>query len=122
MLTDSARTDPAQAIFQLAHEVVHLLAPTGRYETVVFEEGLATLFSNEMAEKHGSLMRADRPDYLDAADLVRRFLTQYPDGVRAIRAQQPSFNKFTLDIVCRICPEIPKWLAEAMCLPFRASQ
>jgi hypothetical protein len=53
ILTDSARKDPPQAIFQLAHEVVHLLAPIGKGGAIIFEEGLATLFAHEMAPRYG---------------------------------------------------------------------
>jgi hypothetical protein len=48
MLSDAARMNPRQAVFQLAHEVIHLLAPLGRRGGLVIEEGLAT--ANSRAE------------------------------------------------------------------------
>ena len=51
VLTEAARFDPAEALFELAHETVHMLAPTsGRSEAPVFEEGLATLFAHEKSQ------------------------------------------------------------------------
>lgn len=80
-LGEEARNDPAQAVFQLAHEVVHLLAPTGKADAPVFEEGIATVFSEEMAEAEGSAVRNRHSDYEKAARLVRQFIAKYPNGI-----------------------------------------
>jgi len=44
-LTQEASIDEKEALFQLSHEVIHLLSPAGSEGTTVFEEGLATYFS-----------------------------------------------------------------------------
>lgn len=65
-LSLEARDRPHQAVFQLAHEVIHLLSPTGKTGTNVFEEGLATLFADEMAPKWGSSWYTGDETYLRA--------------------------------------------------------
>jgi len=118
MLSESASTDPARAIFQLAHEVVHLLSPTGVRNAPIFEEGLATLFADEMAAAEGSWLRNEDIHYNNAAVKVRQFIEQNPDGVRSIRMEEPSFTKFTPDLILRICPQTSEELANSLCLPF----
>ena len=44
-LTKSASKNEKEALFQLSHEVIHLLSPAGTDGSSVFEEGLATYFS-----------------------------------------------------------------------------
>ena len=44
-LTQKASTDEKEALFQLSHEVIHLLSPAGTEGSSVFEEGLAAYFS-----------------------------------------------------------------------------
>ena len=57
MLSDAARMDPRRAVFQLAHEVIHLLAPLGRRNGLVIEEGLATANSRAAAGNDRDLAR-----------------------------------------------------------------
>jgi hypothetical protein len=44
-LTKNASKNEKEALFQLSHEVIHLLSPAGKEGSTVFEEGLATYFS-----------------------------------------------------------------------------
>ena len=44
-LTKKASQDKKSAIYQLSHEVIHLLSPAGRDGSSVFEEGLAVYFA-----------------------------------------------------------------------------
>jgi hypothetical protein len=48
-LSVNCLTDLPRACYQLAHECIHLLAPTGRQNANNLEEGLATLFSEDYA-------------------------------------------------------------------------
>src|SRR5208337_1006395 len=50
-LTTSAMNDEIQALYQLAHECVHLLDPVVFGLASVFEEGVATLLSAEYARR-----------------------------------------------------------------------
>src|SRR5882757_1950178 len=44
-LTQSTALDLRQGIFQLSHEIVHVISPNGQPTTTNLEEGLATWFS-----------------------------------------------------------------------------
>src|SRR5437763_183874 len=44
-LADNALENTALAVYQLAHETIHLLSPTGTANAPVLEEGLATAFA-----------------------------------------------------------------------------
>jgi len=44
-LTKKASQDKKSALYQLSHEVIHLLSPAGKDGSTVFEEGLAVYFA-----------------------------------------------------------------------------
>jgi len=70
ILTDSAREDPPQAVFQLAHEVVHILSPTGGANAPVVEEGLSALFQERANEIYGLNLRLVSKPYIKAQKLI----------------------------------------------------
>lgn len=81
--------DPNQAYFQLAHEVIHLLSPTGSGGTIVLEEGLAHIFSTDMSALNGICYNSFIPAYDSAADLLRPLLSSDPEFIRKIRQIEP---------------------------------
>lgn len=92
-LSRSAATNERQALFQLAHEVVHLLSPAGPgARASVLEEGLATHASLEYL---AAIDRPVTPGYIDAPRYERAYrlvaaLARRPDfatGIRALRAR-----------------------------------
>jgi len=119
MLTESARLDWRRAVFQLSHEVIHLLSPHGDRGAHTIEEGLATAFSHEIPSLFGSTYRSNMDSYSNAEMLVRNFLTLDPDGIRRLRTQEPSFREFTPELICRVCPSVPPNLGVALCQPFK---
>jgi hypothetical protein len=118
MLTESARHNPSQAIFQLAHETIHLLSPLGKRAATVFEEGLATAFADDMSPRYGSTCYTNHPSYLTAKSLTVQFLLIYPDGIKHMRGRVQSFNQFTIPLIMDVCPTTPVELAVALCQPF----
>ncbi|WP_146221709.1 hypothetical protein [Komagataeibacter oboediens] len=52
LLSDECKQDVSRAIFQLAHECMHLLSPSGSRDATLLEEGLATSFQMEIAETY----------------------------------------------------------------------
>jgi hypothetical protein len=118
-LSFNARHDPGRAMFQLAHEVIHLLAPTGGRHAPAFEEGLATIFSEEIAKKFGIQYRYDGPDYIYCKLITNEFLNLYSEaGIRLLRKRERSFHLFTPEILQTVFPSVPDKLAINLCEPF----
>jgi hypothetical protein len=97
-LSVNAVTDHACALYQLAHECVHLLSPTGAALAPVLEEGLATVYSeNYIKSKLNLNNMTNLPSYINAATKVRQLLDQYPDAINCLRKIQPAFSKMTIN-------------------------
>lgn len=94
MLTESARSDYKQAIFQLAHEVVHLLSPSGGANAPVVEEGLAAIFQQRANENYNLGYSIKHPAYLKAAKAANKLLQRDPRIVRQLREKEPAFYKW----------------------------
>ena len=107
-LTMNAACDFRRALYQLAHETVHLLSPTGERNSINFEEGVATWFSNYYLKRLGyeEILLSNENDkaYIRPLNLVKPFLDKDPCLVKRIRKKQPSFHKMTVD---DIRPEFP---------------
>lgn len=95
ILTDDAREDPAQAIFQLAHEVMHLLSPTGGANAPVIEEGLSALFQERANEIYDLNLRIISKPYIEATKLTNQLLRGQPQIIKQLRAIEPAFHKWT---------------------------
>ncbi|MEM7288963.1 MAG: hypothetical protein AAF412_01115 [Pseudomonadota bacterium] len=95
ILTDSARTDTDQAIFQLAHEVFHLLSPSGGARAPVVEEGLAAIFQQNASEKYDLGYKLVSKPYLEAARLTNQLLKRDPDIIKRLRSKTPAFFDWT---------------------------
>jgi hypothetical protein len=71
-LSESTKTDLTNGIFQLSHESVHRLSPTGDNVTNNLEEGVAVYYSKIALEAH-----TGNNDYFDHALATTKF-TGYP--------------------------------------------
>ncbi|MBI1676304.1 hypothetical protein [Shewanella sp. DW31] len=97
-LNVNALNNEVLAHYQLAHEVVHLLAPDGKREAPVIEEGLATLYSEDyIAREYQASGYTNMASYVDAAKNVRDLLAFDKEAIKKLRAIQPSFKKMTQD-------------------------
>ena len=99
-LAQNIRDNVCFACFQLAHEAVHLLSPTGTPHTRYLEEGLAAVYSVRFMDEHfpghNIVISNDPADpYLRAVYLVDPFLNAYPDAIKKLRAIEPCFNAMT---------------------------
>lgn len=93
-LAPNALQDTVLACYQLAHESVHLLAPTGRKAAPVIEEGLATVFSEDyVQQKFYRTGLTNMRSYIEAAALVRELLLIAPDAIPRLRSIQPAFTE-----------------------------
>ncbi|MHC2278077.1 hypothetical protein ACVME8_004688 [Bradyrhizobium diazoefficiens] len=118
VLTELARQDVKRALFQLSHETIHLLSPTGGAEAPVIEEGLATMFSNQISARYGLGFSYDVQSYVTAANLTEALLAMYPDGIKRARERETSFTKFTPQLIQETCPNVPSEMAARLCQPF----
>ena len=119
MLSLDAAEQPNRALWQLAHECVHLLAPSGGSHAPVVEEGLAFLFAKEASMEWGyGFEHDDSVKYIEAAETTRTWTEVFPQGIVQTRLLEPCFTKWTPEIICRACVGVASDLAVALCKPF----
>lgn len=109
-LSTKAAEDSTQCIFQLAHEVCHLLYPTANRQTgclpptIVLNEGVSTYFSLLICERLKgtetyqtalSSLRSASPSYYQAMLLTDCLLSEDPDTIKKVRSVQPMLNDVT---------------------------
>jgi hypothetical protein len=118
-LSPEAKASFPQAIFQIAHEVIHLLSPTGGAHANILEEGLAEHFSESYASAAtGTPWHPTTAAYTVARDLVRKLLAFDSDAVRKIRKHEPCMSNFTPEVILAHVSGVPKELADRLCVPF----
>ena len=90
-----AATNMSKACYQLAHETIHLLSPSGGQNATNFEEGVACYFAayymNNAMNKPA--WRPDLPSYRCALELIELHLNNDLGCVRRLRDRQPSLSK-----------------------------
>lgn len=120
VLSESCRADVDRAIFQLAHEAVHLLSPSGSQNAPVVEEGLATLFAAEVSLRHCLGMHSDGlRSYTQAAMLTRFLLDIDPTIIRRAREQNPYFYEWTSETLSNLIDHKDiSLLADVLCRRF----
>lgn len=103
-LSKECINDFDRALYQLSHEVIHLLGPTTGCNANNLEEGLATWFSEEYCRREtGRTISAGMPCYQRASDLVQRMLRENPNCIKAMRREERSFRNITEQIVQNHC-------------------
>jgi len=119
-LTQSAATNERQALFQLAHEVVHLLSPAGPgARASVLEEGLATYTSLEYL---AAIDMPVSPAYIDAARYQAAYrsvarLARRPDfanGIKALRSRHGRLSGLKAIDLQRVWPGLDGREARAL--------
>ncbi len=119
-ISPACATDMERACFQMAHEAVHLLSPSGEQRTIVLDEGLATHFSIRYMREHlYSDWYADVESYRSACCLTEQLLALDSGIIRTIRQHQPSLPHVTADDICNAHPAVPHELAVAVTQPFQ---
>ena len=103
---------PAQderfACYQLAHEVVHTLAPQVGTPANVLEEGVAVWFARRYVKDNFDFnIDAGRPSYDDACKLVDQMLSRDEQAIRKLRSVEPLFKRMTIQTFRKagvVCP------------------
>ena len=94
-LSLSAAADMSQACYQMAHEVVHLLAPSGGANSNNLEEGIACHFSayymKEVLKQPN--WQPTLPSYKRALEQVAPLVDADINCIRRLRKIQPSLSK-----------------------------
>jgi hypothetical protein len=87
--------DFVRTCYELAHECIHLLAPSGGPGANVLE-GVATFFSSLYVKETFAVdFHPVLESYRLAGELVEKSLASEPDAIRSIRQRQPAFSKVT---------------------------
>ena len=92
-----------QACYQLAHECVHLLCPTGGAEASYLEEGLATYNSTYYMETEmgQSNWRATLPSYIRAEALVRKIMEADSGSIKRLRQTELNISAISANLLLR---------------------
>ncbi len=102
-ITNTAASDMNLACFQLSHEVIHLLSPSGGSNATNLEEGVAVYFSDyymkQVMKDNNDYLRGADEKYKKAFDIVRSVLDkpEYKYFIKDLRVHQPTFSKLTID-------------------------
>lgn len=111
---------PLTAYFQLAHECIHLLDPTGGVPKAnVLEEGLAMSFQRSyMKTVFQADMEASLSNYADARVKVDELLALDPNVIRILRASGKKLPFLTAADIVAACPGASAEMAESLVAPF----
>jgi hypothetical protein len=115
-LSLEAVDDERKAVFQLAHECVHLLSPALPNQVTLLEEGLASHFSVEYVRTafnmDCSLWVTGR--YAEAMAAADALLRLEPTAIRTLRAREPMISQITATMLREACPALPQEAAQSL--------
>jgi hypothetical protein len=119
-LARRCESDCLEALYELAHECIHLLSPTGGMDVTVLEEGLAVYFAElHLREEHGvPKYPTTQATYTEARQAVQRLLSIDASVIRALRQRQPALSRVTAQDLLACNRAVPRDLAERLCEPF----
>ena len=124
-LSPSAMQYPDQALHQIAHEVIHLLAPVRNPPANLLEEGLAVHFSIYGPEYSDPHYRNDARKWIETRDDAKNFrdalhyfeeLTGIePDAISKLRAIEKDFFSMDANLIRSVNPLVSEDLAKRLC-------
>ena len=103
-----AATNISQACYQMAHETVHLLAPSGGRNANNFEEGVACYFAADYmkCKFNQPNWSPTLPSYRCALEIIAPRLDEDIGCIRRLRNNQPSFRKMSKEAVSSEFPQL----------------
>ena len=116
-LSVEAMQDPTRALFQLAHECIHLLDPADG-GTNNLEEGIATLFQLECIKSIRADYSTGDVKYDAACSAVEQMLALQPNAARKLREIYGPWRHAKQFQISDVCPEITADLARFLSSPF----
>ncbi len=114
-ITLNCKQDFDRAIFQVAHEAIHCLSPTGNSTAIVLEEGLATYFSIEYLKENGHInIRSEKKNYREAKNLTEELLKIDPSIIKEIREKCFVISRIDRNLLLETNSKIPENLAQKL--------
>lgn len=111
--------DFPRMIYQVTHELIHLLAPTGGRTSTYLEEGLAVEFSQSYTLREtGRNIEPGMHSYKKARDGVRQLLESDPGCVLRMRAKEPCISKIGADVILAEVKDCPSDVAAFLATRF----
>lgn len=118
-ITIDCINDINRAVFQVAHEAIHCLSPTGTKAANVLEEGLASLFSIDYTYENGNgIWTLNDPKYEYASELVKQLISIDFEIIKKIREIQPTISLINKDLIMKINSNVPEKLADDLTKAF----
>ena len=107
-LNVSTATDMPKAYYQMAHETVHLLAPSCGRNANNFEEGVACYFAAYYMKYQFNQPNwsPTLPSYRCALEIIAPRLNEDIGCIRRLRKNQPSFRKMSKEAVSSEFPQL----------------
>lgn len=121
VLSNNCLSNKDRALYQLAHEAVHCLAPIRVEDCTVLEEGTATVFQEWYSKRMSRIpFHAGQDNYKSARDKVQELLDVDEDIIKKLRKDTgKSFSKIKPKEIIKMSDgKIKKKLADELCSPF----
>lgn len=112
--------EPLRAHYQLAHECVHFLSPTGGRQGTVLGKGLATHFQQDYLRQHFDVdwCSSGMRSYDEARSFVEALLAIDANAIKNLREDQPEIQLIHAEAILAQYPELGKDTAVALTSPF----
>ena len=114
-ITSQAKDDPAGALAESAHEIIHSLFAVSNdliqeRTATVLEEGIATYFQAEILKHASNGIRGlitPLQEYKEAFNCVDQLLYLKKDAIIELRKKQPVIALITANAIRELVPELP---------------
>ena len=118
-LVGKAIVDRDYARFQLAHEMVHCLCPSGGPAAKVFEEGAAAWYQQRFAAtKLNNRVQLGSAKYIEARRLYMKLRKIDVDVIKKLRAVEPHMQKIERQTFESVRIRVPDDLLDNLLLSF----
>lgn len=122
-LSDEAMDSELLALYQLAHECVHLILPTGNDQSTVLEEGMAVYFSwwylENVFHHYGKEVTNDG-FYFKAGELVERMMLEDQSIFLKLREAHGENWRVTPEEIAELCPVLSPREIKVLVMSFSA--
>ncbi|MGG7664084.1 hypothetical protein [Dyadobacter sp. BHUBP1] len=116
-ITSSCLGHLGKSVYQLAHETIHCLFPSGGAHANYLEEGLAVHFALECAKEYSYFPKPSQR-YQEAFELVDPILKQDRSFIKKLRERELSLYRISRDLIIELAPDISPETAENLVTKF----